>query len=101
MATKITETTIARTKVFDLLRGQLKGVLFHAVFVKADGSTRHMIARTGVHKAKGTGSYSHTRDIRRNNITVYEMAGADSGYKAIPLDRLISLKVYGRTYTIN
>jgi len=91
--------TIARTKVFPIIRN-LRGVIYSVTFTKKDGSTRTMSCMNGVRQAAGTG-YSHTKDVSRNNITVFEMAGSRSHYKAVPLDRLISFKVYGQEFTIN
>jgi hypothetical protein len=72
--------------------------IFSATFTKQDGSTRVMVARRGVQRAKGTGTYSHTRDTRRNNLSVRDMqAGA---YRAIPLDRTSKLRIDGIDYEI-
>lgn len=72
--------------------------IFSATFIKKDGSTRKMIARRGVQRAKGTGSYSHTKDTRRNNITVWDMQTGE--YRAIPLDRTISMRIDGIDYQL-
>lgn len=92
-------TQIAQSKALDLLRS-FNGRIFVAEFVKKNGDLRKMVARLGVNKAKGTGNYSHTRDLTRDNVTVYEMANRGQ-YRAIPLDRVISIRHAGQTYSIN
>jgi len=89
---------LAIAKALPFLRN-LNGQLFGAEFIKKDGTTRRMVARMNVQKAKGTGSYSHTADTTRNNITVYEMREGGR-YRAIPLDRVIKLRAGGIEYQI-
>jgi len=75
------------------------GRFFSVQFTKKDGTTRKMTARTGVSKfVKGTGNYSHTRDTRRNTLTVWDAAKRD--YRAVPLDRVQWIKIDGETYNI-
>lgn len=88
-------TNLAISKALDFIP---KNRIFSAVFIKKDGSVRHMVARRGVQRASGTGTYSHTRDTRRNNITVWDMA--EGAYRAIPLDRVIKLRINGTDYAI-
>lgn len=89
---------LANTKVLPIL-SSLNGRLFGAEFIKKDGSVRRMVARMGVSKdVAGTG-YSHTRDTRRHNITVYEMREGGR-FRAIPLDRLLTLTIDGKVYEV-
>ena len=82
---------LVREKAIQVIRG-FRGKLFVANFTKKDGSKRKMVCRTGVSKGiKGTGTYSHTRDLSRSNITVYEFANGGQ-YRVIPLDRLHTIK---------
>ena len=89
---------LARAKVITAVRS-INGQLFGAEFVKKDGSVRRMVARMGVTKGVKGGGYSHTRDITRSNITVFEMAGGGQ-FRAIPVDRLIRLKMGGKQYEV-
>ena len=90
------KNVITREKVLAAIRN-LNGQVFGATFVKANGELRKMSARMGVGKGvKGTG-YSHTRDLTRRNITVFDMR---NGFRAIPVDRLIFLKISGQTYKV-
>jgi hypothetical protein len=67
----------------------LKGRIFGAAFIKKDGSVRTMSCRLGVKSyIKGTGSYTHSSDLRTDNIDVFEM-GDKTQYRAIPLDRVL------------
>lgn len=89
---------IAQTKALDLIRS-FGGTLFAATFVKKDGTVRNMVARMGVKKGvKGTGSYSHTKDLTRNNVTVFDFTKRE--FRAIPLDRVLVIRHAGQTYTI-
>lgn len=86
---------LAISKAIDFIP---KNRIFSATFIKKDGSTRHMVARLGVNRVKGTGTYSHTADTRRSNITVWDMAAG--AYRAIPLDRTISMRIDGIDYQL-
>jgi hypothetical protein len=90
-------TTIAPEKALDLLRS-FHGHIFAADFIKKDGTVRRMVARMGVRKAKGTGTYSHTACLTRANATVFDMALGE--YRAIPLDRVLAIRHAGETYII-
>ena len=69
------------------------GKFFSVEFVKRDGSTRKIVARGGVAKfVKGVGmSY----DPKAKRVAIVwapaEHNGADAGYRAIPLDRIIAV----------
>jgi hypothetical protein len=89
---------IASAKVLTTLKN-LNGQLFGAFFQKADGSHRRMVCRLGVDKGRKGGGYSHTKDVTRHNMTVYEMAGGGR-YRAIPINRLITLKIAGRVHAV-
>ena len=90
---------LAISKAIPFLRS-LNGQLFGVTFIKADKSVRKMVCRMSVSKGvKGTGNYSHTKDISRQNITVYEMAQGGR-FRAVPLDRVISLRAAGQEYAV-
>ena len=90
---------LAREKAITVIQS-LHGRIFAATFTKKDGSQRKMVCRTGVKSAyKGTGSYSHTRDLTRANITVFDMQ--ERQYRAIPLNRLHSLTCDGHSYEVH
>lgn len=89
---------IATAKVFTALKA-LNGQLFGAEFIKVNGDNRRMVARLGVSKDIVGGGYSHSRDLTRHNITVFEMANGGR-YRAIPINRLISLTIGGQTHAV-
>ena len=67
--------------------------IFQVVFWKrSTGERRVMNCRLGVSKGvTGQQPWRKEQDWANKLITVYEMAGADSGFKCIPLDGLISI----------
>jgi hypothetical protein len=70
-----------------------KGTFFSVEFVKRDGSTRKITARGGVAKfVKGVGM-SYDPKVKRVAIVwaPAEHNGADAGYRAIPLDRIVAI----------
>ena len=90
--------TLAISKAIDFIR-TTNGRFFSVSFIKKDGSTRNMTARLGVSKGiKGTGTYSHTGDSRRNNMTVWD--AAKRNFRAVPLDRIIWIKIDGQEYAV-
>ena len=94
----MTNKTLSPVKAQSLINS-FNGKLFTAEFIKKNGDYRKMLCRTGVSKGiKGTGSYSHTKDVTRSNITVYDFH--KNNYRAIPLDRLIKLSHNGVTYSV-
>lgn len=89
---------LSKEKTLMFIRS-LNGKMFSAEFVKKDGSVRRMVARMGVTKGvKGTGTYSHTKDITRANITVFDMGIRE--FRAIPINRLMTLKTGGAVYEV-
>ena len=90
--------TIAISKAITKIRS-FNGQFFSVRFTKKDGTIRYMTCRMGVSKGvNGRGTYSHTADTTRNNITVWDTA--KFAFRAIPLDRVISLRHAGLTYQI-
>ena len=70
-----------------------RGRWFSCEFIKADGSVRKMVARTGVKKyLKGVGK---TR--KENLVTVYETR---VGYRTINVDTLQSFKIGNFEYKV-
>jgi len=94
---KSKENLLVREKVITEIRN-LNGKLFSAVFVKADGTVRKMTCRTGVSKGIVGGGYSHSKDKTRRNLTVWDMAKGQ--YRAIPINRLVTIKLAGRQYQV-
>ena len=78
-----------------------KGKFMTVTFLKKDGSTRRMRCRTGVKRyVKGVGSPLGTPANRLQKyklITVYDLDKA--GYRSIPVDRVVSVKAAGKTYS--
>ena len=90
--------TIKKEKLQQFIAG-LNGKFFTVTFTKKDGTQRRMTARTRVKKGiKGTGSYSHTGDITRSNITVFDTAKL--AFRAVPLDRTSTIKARGTLYHV-
>jgi len=91
--------TLAMSKAISFIRST-NGRFFSVLFTKKDGTLRKMVCRMSVRKGvKGTGTYSHTRDLTRDTITVYEMAKGGR-FRAVPLDRVEWIKINGETYSI-
>lgn len=90
---------IAKEKVITALKST-HGRIFNAVFTKANGEIRHMTARLSVSKGVKGAGYSHTRDLSRANITVFEMRNGGQ-FRAIPVNRLISIKFDGTEYVVH
>jgi hypothetical protein len=58
------------------------------------GSIRHMVCRVKVRsRLKGTGVSKEDQNKLNNLLTVFEMAGEDSGYKTIPIDSIEEIQI--------
>ena len=91
-------STLSRNKLQTFIQS-LNGKFFTVQFTKKDGTLRYMTARTGVKKGvNGRGTYSHTRDVTRSNLTVWDTAKL--AFRAVPLDRTHSIKANGQTFVI-
>jgi hypothetical protein len=72
------------------------GSLFSIEFVKrTTGETREMLCRTGV-KAHLKGGVKKFDDREKNLLTVYDVQ--KNGYRSIPLDAIIRVKIHGKVY---
>jgi hypothetical protein len=72
------------------------GKIFSVEFIKrTTGERRHMVARLGVksHLKGGTKSFD---DREKNLLTVFDVQ--KNGYRSIPLDAIIRVKIGGRVY---
>lgn len=72
------------------------GHIFSVEFVKrTTGEERHMLCRIGVksHLKGGTKKFS---DTEKNLLTVFDVQ--KNGYRSIPLENIIRVKINGRTY---
>ena len=88
--------TLHPTRALDIIRSS-NGRIFSALFIKADGTERRMIARLGVTKGvKGTGKPAglHTAVVR-----VFDMR--KRAFRSIPVDRLLTLKVNGALFELS
>ena len=72
------------------------GKFFSVAFVKKDGTVRNMTCRREVKKYLKGGQLAYD-PAAHNLITVYDM---NNGYRVIPVDRLLSLTVAGKTYEV-
>ena len=80
-----------------LIDGMKNGRIFSVRFVKKDGTVRDMICRKGVKKGvKGTGAGWGEGSMKPLR-TVFDMRKA--GFRTIPTDRILRLKVGGRTHS--
>lgn len=74
---------------------ELKGLIFSVEFVKRDNTVRKMVCRTGVKKdLKGEGLKFDP--IQKNLVSVWDMQA--QGYRFIPVDRILSIKLRGEQY---
>jgi len=74
-----------------------EGKFFSVTFTKKDGSKRKMVARLGARIGlSGRGMLYDASSV--NNIVVYSVG--DRAYRTINIDRLMSVKAYGLTYTV-
>ena len=72
------------------------GSLFSVTFVKrTTGETREMLCRTGV-KAHLKGGVKKFDDREKQLLTVYDVQ--KNGYRSIPLDAIIRVKIHGKVY---
>lgn len=72
------------------------GHIFSVDFIKrTTGEQRHMLCRIGVksHLKGGTKKFS---DTEKNLLTVFDVQ--KNGYRSIPLENIIRVKINGRTY---
>lgn len=97
MATQVTiQIDMAKAKELILGAGDK---MFSVEFIKrTDNQKRAMVCRLGVKKALKGGQKAY-EDHHHALITVYSIQ--DEGYRSIPLDRLISLKVGGKSYKLH
>lgn len=85
-----TQQRITRNEAVTILRS---GKFCNVTFIKrSDDSQRSMVCRSGVKahlKAGGKPAYSFKE---KELVSVYEVnKGADNGYKAIPIERIIRI----------
>lgn len=93
MARNLMEQKDAET----LIDSMTNGHIFSVQFVKADGTDRTMVCRKGVRKGvKGTGAGYGEGSIKALR-TVFDMQKA--AFRTIPTNRIVRLKVKGRTYS--
>jgi|TARA_B110000977_G_C10788031_1_gene381293 hypothetical protein len=94
MARNLMEQKRAET----LIDSMKNGHIFSVQFVKADGTMRNMVCRKGVRKGvKGTGAGYGEGAIKALR-TVFDMQ--KNGFRTIPTDRIVRLKVKGRIYSV-
>ncbi len=79
---------------------ETKGKMFSVMFIKADGSLRSMICRTGVSKGV-TGEGRNFSMEEKGLVGVYELVRnqsnqfTDGRYRCFKIDRIVSAKVGG------
>jgi len=72
------------------------GTIFSVDFIKrTTGEERHMVCRLGV-KSHLKGGKKAFDDQEKNLLTVYDVQ--KSGYRSIPLDAIIRVKIHGKVY---
>tara|TARA_R110001599_G_C12223584_1_gene657500 strand:+ start:167 stop:469 length:303 start_codon:yes stop_codon:yes gene_type:complete len=88
---------MARTEAEKLIDSMKNGHIFSVQFVKKDGTVRDMVCRKGVRKGvKGTGA-GYGEGAIKPLRTVFDMKKA--AFRMIPTDRIVRLKVKGRTFS--
>ena len=81
----------------ELIDSMKNGLIFSVQFVKTDGSLRDMVDGRGERKGvTGTGGGQHEGAIKPVR-TVFDMKKA--AFRTIPTDRIVRLKVKGRTFS--
>ena len=70
-------------------RSKVGNRIFSAIFTKADGTERKIVARLGVTKHLKGGELAYDA-AARNNLIVFDMV--KKAYRTIPCDRLHSIK---------
>lgn len=89
--------TITATEAAEMLTST-EGKIFSVVFVKrTTGELRTMVARTGV-KAHLKGGDAAYKFSAKSLLSVYDLQA--KGYRAIPLEAIVSLKTGGEEYTV-
>lgn len=87
---------VDKTKAVKLME-ETNGKIFSAIFIKKDGTERHMNCRVGVTKGvKGIGRKFEPKD--KGLFGVYDMAS--KGFRMINLETLKSLQIEKETYII-
>ena len=85
-----------QTKAEEIIDGFKTGHIFSVRFVKKNGDIREMVCRKSVRKGvKGTGAGWGEGAIKPLR-TVFDMSR--NGFRTIPTDRIISMKVGGTVY---
>lgn len=88
---------INQDRAEELIDSMKNGHIFSVQFVKKDGSLRDMVCRKGVRKGvKGTGA-GYGEGAIKPLRTVFDMKKA--AFRMIPTDRIVRLKVKGRTFS--
>lgn len=98
MADEASETVDITSEQAASLLKQTHGRIFSVTFTKrTTGEVREMVCRTGVtaHLKGGEAAYSFSEKML---LSVYDLQKA--GYRAVPLDAIISLREGGRVYRV-
>ncbi len=72
------------------------GRIFSATFTKKNGETRHILARTGVHKGL-TGTGLTYDPAERGLLSVWDIQ--NEGYRYITAAAVTQVKAHGQTFT--
>jgi hypothetical protein len=88
--------TMSRDEVREAIMS-LQGKIFSVHFIKKDNTERKMVCRTGV-KKNLTGEGLAFDPIEKNLVSVWDMQA--NGYRFIPVDRILSIKMQGETYEV-
>ena len=87
---------INKQQLTNLIQGT-NGKFFSLVFVKKDGSDRHMTARTGVSKGvTGQGLKYNPADY--GMVCLYDTKA--KGYRMVKLEKVKGIQVEGQTYVV-
>ena len=76
------------------------GKIFSVTFIKADGSVRFMVCRTGVTKYRKMPTFvdKMQQKINPNLVTVFDMQA--KAYRSFHQDRVLALKTKGTVYNV-
>jgi hypothetical protein len=87
---------VAKSEISNMINKN-NGLLFSVLFIKADGTERKMICRTGVKKHLKGGELSFD-PIEKGLLPVFDME--KKAYRMIPLDRVLSIKLAGQEWEV-
>ena len=88
--------TLSKTELRERI-AEVGNRIFSVKFIKADGTERDMVCRTGV-KAHLKGGELQYDPFEKGLLSFFDMT--KKAYRMITLDRVLSIKLTGETYEV-